>query len=241
MQKVKNEENSLPSVEEMFEAGAHYGYGKSRRHPSVSKRIYTTKNKSDIIDIEKTREELGEALEFVKSLGAQKKTVLFVGSKPEAREIIKGAAQKLEMPYVDTRWIGGTLSNFSEIKKRVNELEKYNKESKEGSLEKYTKKERLVLAKKMEKLAKYYSGLISLKKLPEAVFIIDAKAENIALTEAQKSGIPAIALSNSDTNIKKIDYPILANDSGSPSIKLFTSAIVNAYKEGQMSAPNKEK
>lgn len=241
MQKVKNEENSLPSVEEMFEAGAHYGYGKSRRHPSVSKRIYATKNKSDIIDIEKTREELGEALEFVKSLGAQNKTLLFVGSKPEAREVMKNTALGLEMPYVDTRWIGGTLSNFSEIKKRINELEKYNKESKEGSLEKYTKKERLVLAKKMEKLAKYYGGLTGLKKLPEAVFMIDAKAENIALTEAKKSDIPVIALSNSDTDIKKIDYPILANDSGSPSIKLFTSALANAYKEGQKSATNKAK
>lgn len=219
----------------MFEAGAHYGYSKSRRHPSVSKYIYTTKNNGDIIDLEKTSTMLEEAMEFVKDLGSKNKTILFVGTKPEAREIIKNIALSLDMPYVDVRWIGGTLSNFTEIKKRIAELEKYNKENVEGGLEKYTKKERVVMAKKMEKLSKYYSGLIGLKKNPDALFIIDSKAEHIAATEAYKSKIPVVALANSDSNIKGIDYPIVANDSGIPSIKFFTTAIANTYKEGQMS------
>ncbi|MCM2339435.1 MAG: 30S ribosomal protein S2 [Burkholderiales bacterium] len=239
MQKVKNDNiNSNISVEKMFEAGAHYGYGKQRRHPSVSSYIYATKNNSDIIDLEKSSVMLEEAMEFAKDLGSRNKTILFVGTKPEAREVMKNAALSLNMPYVDTRWIGGTLSNFIEIKKRIAELEKYNKESVDGGLDKYTKKERVVMAKKMEKLSKYYTGLIGLKKTPDALFIIDSKGEHIAATEAKKSDVPVIALANSDSNIKSIDYPIVGNDSGIPSIKFFTNAIVSAYKGGQMSLPN---
>lgn len=240
MNRMQKIEKSEVTVEKMFEAGAHYGYGKTRRHPSVSSFIYTTKNKTDIIDLEKTSEMLEKAVEFVKDLGARNKVVLFVGTKPEAQESIRTAAESLNMPYVTERWIGGTISNFMEIKKRIAELENYRKENTTGGLEKYTKKERTVMAKKMEKLARYYSGLVGLKKNPDAVFVIDAKAEHIAATEAKKSNVPVVALVNSDSNIKGIDYPIVANDTGIPSIKLFTTAIANAYKAGQMSVPNKE-
>lgn len=240
MQKVENRNVSIPTnIEKMFEAGAHYGYGKSRRHPSVSSYIYATKNNGDIIDLEKTNVMLESATEFIKNLGAQNKIVLFVGTKPEARDVIKNTALSLNMPYVDTRWIGGTLSNFTEIKKRIVELEKYNKDIAEGGLEKYTKKERVVMAKKMEKLTKYYGGLIGLKKTPDALFIIDAKAEHIAATEARKSNVPVIALVNSDSNIKGIDHPIVGNDSGILSIKFFTTAMANAYKSDTMSIPTK--
>jgi len=232
MQKV---ENNDVTVEQLFNAGAHYGYSKTRRHPSLSSYIYATKNKTDIIDIEKTKIMLDEAMEFIKSLGSQNKTVLFVGTKPEAKEVIKGMAESLNMPYVSERWIGGTLSNFTEIKKRINELEKYNKESTTGELEKYTKKERVVMAKKMEKLARYYTGLLSLKKAPDAIYIVDAKAEHIAATESRKSNVPVVALVNSDSNIKGIDYPIVCNDAAIPSIRIFTDSIVRAYKMGQMS------
>jgi len=242
MQKAENRNVDIPiNVEKMFEAGVHYGYGKSRRHPSVSSYIYATKNNGDIIDLEKTSIQLARAIEFIKSLGAQNKIILFVGTKPEARDTIKNAALSLNMPYVNVRWIGGTLSNFTEIKKRIMELENYNKESVEGGLEKYTKKERVVMAKKMEKLSKYYGGLLGLKKTPDALFVVDSKAENIAVTEAKKSGVPVVALANSDSNIKNIDYPIIGNDSGIPSIKLLTSSIVNAYKESLIALPNKEK
>lgn len=228
------------TVEQMFEAGAHYGYSKTRRHPSVSSYIFATKNRTDIIDLEKTGVMLHEAKEFIKSLGARNKVVLFAGTKPEAKDAVKKAAESINMPYVTERWIGGTLSNFVEIKKRIAELENYNKENKEGGLEKYTKKERVMMAKKMEKLTKYYSGLMGLKKNPDAVFIVDARAEHIAATEARKSGVPVVALANSDSNIKNIDYPIIGNDAAIPSIRLFTESIAKAYKEGQNSVPVKE-
>lgn len=227
-------------VEKMFRVGAHYGYSKTRRHPSVSKYIFATKNKGDIIDLEKTSVMLEKANEFVKSLGAQGKTILFVGTKPEAKEVTKTIAESLSMPYVSERWIGGTLSNFIEIKKRITELENYRKDSAEGGLDKYTKKERVVMAKKMEKLERYYSGLIGLKKSPDALFIIDAKAEHIATTEAKNRDIPVISLVNSDSNIKDILYSIVGNDSSIPSIKFFTGAIADAYKSGIISVPVKE-
>jgi small subunit ribosomal protein S2 len=183
---------------------------------------------------------LGSAEEFLKELGSKGKVVLFVGTKPEAKVATKDTAVSLNMPYVTERWIGGTLSNFTEIKKRIIELENYHKDSVGGGLDKYTKKERVVMAKKMEKLERYYSGLIGLKKSPDALFVVDAKSEHIAATEARKSGIPVIALVNSDSNIKGIDYPIVANDSGIPSIKFFTLAIADAYKAGIMSVPEKK-
>jgi len=228
MQKVENDE----VVEKMFKVGAHYGYSKTRRHPSVSPYIYATKNKGDIIDLEKTSAMLDSAVEFVKSIGTSGKVILFVGTKPEAKVTTKNVAESLNMPYVTERWIGGTVSNFIEIKKRIAELENYRKDSTDGALDKYTKKERVVLSKKMEKLARYYSGLVGLKKIPDAIFIIDGKSEHIALTEAMKGSIPVISLLNSDSNIKNIDYPIVGNDAGIPSIKFFTEAIANAYKAG---------
>lgn len=237
MQKAKNTEGNNDSVvEKMFKAGAHYGFSKTRRHPSVSKYVFATKNRVDIINLEKTSEMLTSATEFVKDLGSKNKTILFVGTKPEAKEAVKKAAESLNMPYVTERWIGGTLSNFTEIKKRVTELENYRNESATGGLDKYTKKERVVMAKKMEKLDKYYSGLVGLKKSPEALFVIDARNEHIATTEARKRGIPVIALVNSDSNIKNINYPIVANDAGTSSIKFFVASVIDAYKEGQLSS-----
>src|SRR3990167_8035851 len=226
--KVKVENRNIGasvSVEKMFEAGVHYGYEKSRRHPSTSSYIYATKNNGDIIDLEKTSVQLEHAMEFVKNLGAQNKVILFVGTKPEARDTIKNAALSLNMPYVDVRWIGGTLSNFTEIKKRIAELEKYNKDVAEGGLEKYTKKERVMMSKKMEKLSRYYGGLLGLKKIPDALFVIDAKAEHIAVREAKMAGVPAVALINSDTSILSVDHPIVGNDASIPSIRLFTQTI----------------
>ncbi len=223
--------NTEDLVEQMFKSGVHYGYSKSRRHPSASKYIYTTKNKTDIIDLEKTKEMLGVAMEFVKELGKKNKTILFVGTKPECKDAIKTAAMSVSMPFVTERWIGGTISNFPEIKKRIAELEKYHKESLTGELDKYTKKERTVLAKKMERLSKYYTGLLGLKKAPDALFIVDPKKEHIALTEALGSNIPVIALLNSDSDSKKVTYPIVGNDAAIPSINFFTSLVSDTYEK----------
>lgn len=231
--------NETITIDKMFEAGAQYGYSKTRRHPSVSSFIFTTKAKTDIIDLEKTEKMLADACAYVKDLGARNKTILFVGTKPEAREAIKLSAESINMPYVIERWIGGAISNFSEIKKRIAELENYKVENEKGELQKYTKKERLVLAKKMEKLDKYYSGMLGIKKIPDAMFIVDAKKEAIAATEARKSNLPVIALTNTDSNIKELSFAIVANDASRNSINVFVKAIADAYKQGQMSVADK--
>ncbi|MCF7834231.1 MAG: 30S ribosomal protein S2 [Candidatus Pacebacteria bacterium] len=225
------------TIEEMFAVGAHYGYSKSRRHPSTSTYIYTTKQSGDIINLEKTATLLQKAIDFMEKAGQEGKTILFVGTKPEAREMIKNTAESLEMPYVIERWIGGTISNFPEIKKRITELEDYRKDITEGNLEKYTKKERTVMAKKMERLSRYYSGLVGVKKIPDILFIIDSKKEHIATTEANSFSLPIVALLNSDSNIKDVTYPVLANDATVPSIKFFTKELSEAYKRG-VSSPS---
>ncbi|MCX6757647.1 MAG: 30S ribosomal protein S2 [Candidatus Nomurabacteria bacterium] len=239
MKRMSKTANTEVSIEKMFEAGAHYGYSKTRRHPSASSFVFTTKNKTDIIDLEKTEKSLKEACDFIKDLGARNKVILFVGTKPEAREAIKMASESINMPYVIERWIGGSISNFTEIKKRITELENYKIDSEKGDLEKYTKKERLILSKKMEKLSKYYSGMLGMKKIPDAVLVIDAKKEHIGATEARKCNVPVIALANTDSNIKGITYSVIANDASRQSISLFAKAFSEAYKAGQMSVPDK--
>jgi len=219
-------------TEEMFRAGVHYGYSKSRRHPSTSSYVFATKNGVDIINIEKTNELLSKALENISKLAASGKTILFVGTKPEARQQILETALSLNMPYVSDRWVGGALTNFSEIKKRISRLLSLRDQKEKGELDKYTKKEQLLINKEMEDMTKNFQGLTGITKTPDAVFIIDTKKEHIAATEARKMNLPIIALVNTDCNLKQIDYPIVANDASISSITFFLNKIKEAYNNG---------
>ena len=231
MQKVENKNTSTPAdVEQMFQAGAHYGYGKSRRHPSVSPYIYATKNKTDIIDLEKTGVMLGEAVQFVKSLGAQNKTILFVGTKPGVNKIIKKAANEIGMPNVANRWIGGTLTNFKVIRNRILDFEKLKKDIEVGELEKYTKKEKIKINKEFERMERIFSGLENLAVLPGALIIVDSKEEATALREARRLNIPVIAVLNSDCDPAAISYLIPANDAAPKSVEYNINRLVEGYK-----------
>ncbi len=220
------------TTEEMFKAGVHYGYSKSRRHPSTSAYVFATKNGVDIINIEKTNDLLDKALEAVSKFAASGKTILFVGTKPEARQQILETALALNMPYVSDRWVGGALTNFSEIKKRISRLLSLRDQKEKGELDKYTKKEQLLINKEMEDMTKNFQGLSGITKTPDAVFIVDTKKEHIAATEAKKMNLPIIALVNTDCNLKQIDYPIVANDASISSITFFLSKIKEAYDNG---------
>jgi len=220
-------------VRELFSAGAHFGYTRSRRHPSAKPYIFGVKNKIEIFDLEKTSAELERALEFVSKLGADSKAILFVGGKNEAREAVKKGAVSLDMPYVAGRWIGGTLTNFSEIRKRVLKLEELTTQKEKGELAKYTKKERLLIDREIENLKAYFEGLVLLKELPKALFIIDSKRESIAVNEAHELGIPVIALCGSDCDMKEVNYPIPGNDSSRSSITFFIEKTVTAYEAGR--------
>lgn len=215
---------------ELIAVGAHFGYSKTRRHPSAKHYVFTTKNNVDIIDISYTEKMLADALAFVKTLGAEKKTLLFVSGKPESKKVIEQAAKELGMPYVENRWIGGALTNFTQIKKRIDVLISLKNQKEKGELEKYTKKEQSDFARQIEKMEKNFGGLVSMTKRPDAVFIVDTKKEQIAQTEANMTNIPVIGLSNTDCDFANIDYPIVANDASRTSVEFFVKKIVEAYK-----------
>lgn len=235
MEEVKNTKNSDKIIEEMFNAGAHFGYSRSRRHPTASPYIFGVKNRVEIFDLSKTADLLKNALEFIASLAKDDRQILFVGGKNEARDLIKKAAVSIEMPYVAGRWIGGTFTNFPEIKKRIAKLEELTKQREKGELSKYTKKERLVIDRNIANLERFFSGLLLMKEMPKAIFVIDPKNEMIAVKEANKMGIPVIALAGSDCDIKDIDYPIAANDSSISSISFFVGEAVSAYRNNKIS------
>lgn len=224
-------------IEEMFRSGVHYGYSKSRRHPSVSSYVFTTKNGVDIINIEKTEELLLKALEAVSKFAASGKTILFVGTKPEARQQIIETALALNMPYVGERWVGGALTNFPEIKKRIVKLLDLRSQKEKGELDKYTKKERLLIDKEMEDMTRNFQGLSGITRTPDALFVVDPKKEHIAVTEAKKMKLPIIALLNTDCNLKQVDFPIVANDASVSSITFFLSKIKEAYTNGASGTP----
>ncbi len=224
-------------VDEMFNAGAHFGYSKSKRHASMKSIIFGMKNKVEIINLEKTDKFLADAIEFVSSLASEGKQILFVGSKNEGREAIKSSADAIGMPYVFNRWIGGTITNFSEIKKRIARLEDLTLKKEKGELAMYTKKERLLIDREIEGLERHFGGLLLMKHKPAAVFVVDSKHEKIAVKEAMDSGIPVIALSGSDCNLKAVNYPIPANDASRTSITFFVNQIKDAYDKSKVSQP----
>ena len=195
------------------------------------KYLFAKKNKVDIIDIEQTSMLLDEAATFMKSLGAKGKVVVFVGTKPESKVSTQTHAESLGMPYVITRWVGGILTNFGEIKKRLTRLEELRAARASGDLQKkYTKKELLLIVREIEKMESLFSGLVSLKGIPDALFIVDPKKEVNAVLEANRLGVPIIAIANTDCDISTIKYPIVANDSSRASIEFMVKHLTDAYK-----------
>lgn len=221
-------ENTL--INDMFAVGAHYGYTRTRRHPTALSYIYGSKNKTDIIDLEQTATHLDAALEMVKTLTSTGKQVLFVGTKIECREMVKHYAQIANMPYVENRWIGGTLTNNKQIKARVNLLEDLSTKKEKNELVAINKKERLLIDRKITKLDKNFSGISNLNGMPGALFVIDTREEHIAVTEANRLGIPVIGLCNTDCDMGKVALPIVANDGSKKSIEFFLNKITGAIK-----------
>ena len=223
---------SASLIEDMFRAGAHFGYGKTRRHPSFKRIIFGMKRGVDILNLEKTSSHLLKALEFVTESAKEGKTFLIVGTKHEARKVVEEAAATLSFSYVSNRWIGGTMTNFSEIKKRIQRLIRLREQKESEELDVYTKKERLLFDREMDKLETRFGGIVHMNKLPDALFVIDPRHEETAVKEASQLSIPVVALANSDCDITKIQYPIPANDSSVASIIFFVDRFVKAYQEG---------
>ena len=220
------------TIEAMFKAGAHYGYSRARRNSSVRSYLYGVKNGVDIIDLGETFKMLESAKARLLELGKLGKAVLFVGTKHEIRAIVEEVAKSISMPFVNERWIGGTLTNWLEIKKRTGRLKELSDKFAKGELEKYTKKERLLFEREMAKLQTEFGGIASLESTPSALVIVDPREEHIAVMEAKKMKVETVALLNSDCNASEIVYPILANDSALLSVRYFLEALRDAYLEG---------
>jgi small subunit ribosomal protein S2 len=222
-------------IETLFAAGAHFGYSRTRRHPSAVKYIFTTKDQTDIFDLVQTEARAAAACAFVSELAQKGAQVLFVSGKNESLSIVRQAAERAGVPYTAGRWIGGTLTNFKNIRKRLSRLEKLLAEKESGELEKYTKKERLLLDREIEELEARFGGLVSMNDVPAALFVVDARHEITAVREANQLGIPVISLSSSDCDFALSQYPIPANDTSIKSVKLVVDAIADAYAKGKRS------
>ncbi len=220
------------NISEMFKAGAHFGFVRSRRHPTTKPFIFGVKNRIEIFDLEKTEPLLLKAEDVVTKLAAEGKTILFCGGKSEARGAVRRAALSVDMPFVAGRWVGGTFSNFESIRRRVQKYLDLTDKREKGELSKYTKKERLLIDREIAKLELLFSGLIPMTKIPDAIFVIDPKKEHIAVAEAHKMGVPVIALCGSDCNLKEVNYAIVGNDSSVSSVQFFVDRIIAAYKNG---------
>jgi small subunit ribosomal protein S2 len=227
-------------IKSLYDAGAHFGYPRTRRHPTAVNYLYTTKDRTDIFDLEQTQNRLDAAKAFAASLSAQGKAILFVGGKNESIAIVKSAAERIGQPFVAGRWIGGTLTNFKNIRKRIERLERLTTDRDSGELEKkYTKKEQLLLSREIEGLEFRFGGITKMADLPGALFVIDSRHEHTAVQEANQLKIPVIALSSSDCDFSKVQYPIPANDTAVKSVSFIANEVADSYAEGRRASTAK--
>ncbi len=221
-------------IERMFKAGAHFGFSKSRRHPSVAPYLFGTKQGFDIFDLEKTSALLEDAVAYLKTAGTEGKRLLLVGAKEEIAELVRAEAKRAEVAYVANRWVGGTITNYSQIKKRVEYLLSLRADTLSGELDrKYTKKERLMLGREMERLEHNFEGILASEQLPQVMLVVDPRHEAIAVEEARQAGIPTVAIMSSDCNVRGVTKPVVVNDALRASVALTLSMLLNAYTEGR--------
>ncbi len=222
------------TLKQMLEAGVHFGHQTQRWNPKMEKYIFGERNGIYIINLEITLACLNKALEFLKKVAASGQSILFVGTKKQAQIPLKEAATHCGMPYVNERWLGGMLTNFETIRKSIGRLETIDRMEKDGSFQFVTKKEVGCLRKEREKLVKFLTGIREMKKHPAAIFVVDAKKEEIAVLEARKLGIPVIAVLDTNSDPDLIDLPIPGNDDAIRAIKLFCNAVADCVIAGRL-------
>ena len=224
---------SVISMKSLLEAGVHFGHQTRRWNPKMSKYIFTERNGIYIIDLQKTVVEIEKAYTFMREVVAEGGEVLFVGTKKQAQESIESEAKRSGMHYINQRWLGGTLTNFETIKKRIDRLHELNKMEEDGSINVFPKKEILKMLAERDKLEKFLGGIKDMKRVPDILYIVDPKKENIAVREAQILGIPTIAILDTNCDPDEIDYPIPGNDDAIRAVKLITKTIADAIIEGK--------
>ncbi len=222
-----------PTLLDMLQAGVHFGHMKSKWHPKMAQFIFTTRNDIHIINLEETAKRLEAACLHMQELGARGGLVLFCGTKKQAVAVIESAAQRIGMPWVTKRWLGGTLTNFSILHKLVQQYMSLKTTLSSDQRNRYTKKEQLMLERKMEKLNMDVGGLVALTRKPDVIVMVDVKRERTAIREARKTNTPVIAMTDTNTNPDKVTYPIPANDDALRSIEMIVNLLADAYQEGK--------
>ena len=224
---------AVVAMKQLLEAGVHFGHQTKRWDPRMAEYIYQARNGIHIIDLQKTSKKIDEAYNFIKEVSEEGKDILFVGTKKQAQECIKEAAEKSNMFYVDQRWLGGMLTNFKTIRKRIERLNKLEEMQEDGTFDVLPKKEVAALKNEMEKLEKNLGGIKNMTRLPGAMFVVDPKNERIAVLEAKKLNIPIVGLVDTNCSPEDVDYPIPGNDDAIRAVKLITDVMANAVIEGR--------
>ena len=222
---------SVISMKQLLEAGVHFGHQTRRWNPKMAEYIYTERNGIYIINLQKTVKKVVEAYDFIKEVAANGDDILFVGTKKQAQDSIKEEAERVGMYFVNARWLGGMLTNFKTIKKRIERLNQLRKMEEDGTFDLLPKKEVSKLKLEIEKLDKYLGGIKDMKKLPGAMFVVDPRKEKIAVAEAHKLGIPVVAIVDTNCDPDEVDYVIPGNDDAIRAVKLIASTMANAIIE----------
>lgn len=228
------------NLKEMAQAGLHFGHRTSRIHPKMESYLQGVRNTIHIIDLEKTKEKLEEALKFVQETISQGKNLLLVGTKIQAKNLIKDVARECGLPYISERWLGGTFTNFETIKKRIEYLKELERKKDAGELEKYTKMERARIDQRIRKMEIKFGGIKNLTRLPDAIFILDIKKDALAVKEARRMEVKVIGVCDTNTDPTPIDYPIPANDDAVSSVKYILEKVKEAIVKTQQDAENKK-
>ena len=231
---------SVVSMKQLLEAGVHFGHQTRRWNPKMAEYIFTERNGIYIIDLQKTVKKLDEAYMFVRELSANGENVLFVGTKKQAGDSIKEEAERAGAYYVNARWLGGMLTNFKTIRRRIDRLAQLRKMEEDGAFDRLPKKEVVKLELEIEKLEKFLGGIKEMNKLPGALFIVDPRKERIAVAEAHKLGIPIVAIVDTNCDPDEIDYVIPGNDDAIRAVRLIASAMADAIIEGRQGAETAE-
>ncbi|EXI73663.1 MAG TPA: 30S ribosomal protein S2 [Candidatus Accumulibacter phosphatis] len=221
------------TMRQMLEAGVHFGHQTRFWNPKMAPYIFGARNKIHIVNLEKTLAKYNEAMSFVRKLSANKGTILFVGTKRQAREIMAEEASRCSSPYVDQRWLGGMLTNFKTIKQSLKRLKELELMCEDGSLDRLGKKEALMLTRELDKMHKSIGGIKDMASLPDALFVIDVGYHKIAITEAVKLGIPVVAVVDTNHSPDGVDYVIPGNDDSSRAIRLYARGVADAVLEGR--------
>src|SRR5690625_3002344 len=224
---------SVISMKQLLEAGVHFGHQTRRWNPKMKKYIFTERNGIYIIDLQKTVKKINEAYNFVRDLSADGGTVLFVGTKKQAQESVRDEALRSGMFYVNQRWLGGTLTNFETIEKRINRMKQIERMEEDGTFEVLPKKETVELSKEKDRLVKFLGGIKDMKRIPDAMFVVDPRKERIAIAEAIKLNIPIVGIVDTNCDPDEIDYIIPANDDAISAERLLTSKMADAVIEGR--------